>query len=96
MLVDYVELGSAYLVRALNDEVKQSVLMNAMLKAQTSRVGRLKSCQIGSHQGKYRLMRQLESIQPADITIKTPKKDNDPDTEMLSRQANPRMIHWIA
>ena len=92
MLVDYVQLGTAYLVRALNDEGKLGAVTRAMLKAQAARLSRLKSFEIGPHQGKYRLMRQLELIKSAGVTIKTPRshaKDNDPYTEMLSRHANP-------
>ena len=92
LLVDYVQLGTAYLVRALNDDGKLGAVTKAMLKAQASRLGRLKPSQIGHHESKYRLMRQLELVKSAGLTIKIPRshtKDNDPYTEMLSRQANP-------
>ena len=92
LLVDYLQLGTAYLVRALNDEGKLGVVTKALLKAQALRLGRLASSQVGAHQGKYRLMRQVELIKSAGVIIKTPRShtiENDPYTEMLSRKACP-------
>ena len=90
LLVDYVQLGTAYLVRALNDEGKLGVFTKAILKAQAARLGRLTSSQVGAQQAKYRLMRQVELIKSAGVTIETPRSHtvkNDPYTEMLSRKA---------
>ena len=92
LLVDYVQLGVAYLVRALNDEGKLGVVTKAMLKTQAARLGRLTSSQVGAQQAKYRLMRQVELIKAAGVTIETPRSHtvkNDPYTEMLSRKARP-------
>ena len=92
LLVDYVQLGTAYLVRALNDEGKLGVVTKAILKAQAARLGRLTSSQVGAQQAKYRLMRQVELIKYAEVTIETPRSHtvkNDPYTEMLSRKACP-------
>ena len=47
LLVDYVQFGTAYLTRPLNDDGKLGAVTKAMLKAQASRLGRLKSSQIG-------------------------------------------------
>ena len=92
LLVDYVQLDTAYLVRAFNDEGKLGAVTKAILKAQAARLGRLTSSQVGAPQGKYRLMRQIELIKSAGVTINTPRSHtvkNDPYTEMLSRQAHP-------
>jgi len=92
LFVDYVQLGTAYLVRALNDEGKLGVVTKAKLKAQAARLGRLTSSQVGAQQAKYRLMRQVELIKSAGVTIETPRSHtvkNDPYTEMLSRKARP-------
>ena len=92
LLVDYVQLGTAYLVRALNDEGKLGSVTKAILKAQATRLGRLTSSQLGAQQGRYRLMRQIELIKSAGVTINTPRSHtvkNDPYTKMLSRKAHP-------
>ena len=62
LLVDYVQLGTAYLVRALNDEGKLGAVTKAILRAQATRLGRLTSSQVGAQQGIYRLMRQVKLI----------------------------------
>ena len=62
LLVDYVQLGTAYLVRALNDEGKLGAVTTAILKAQVARLRRLTSSQVGAQQGIYRLMRQVKLI----------------------------------
>ena len=73
LLVDYVQLGTAYLVRALNDEGKLGAVTKAILKAQATRLGRLTSSQVGAQQSKYRLMRQVELIKSARVTIMAPR-----------------------
>ena len=86
-----MQLGTAYLVRAWNDEGKLGAVTKATLKAQATRLGRMTSSQVGAQQGKYRLMRQIELIKSAAVTIKTPTSHtvkNDPYTKMLSRKAH--------
>ena len=90
LLVDYLQLGTAYLVRALNDEGSLGTITKAMLNAQAVRLGRLTSSQIGVYQRNYRLMRQLEMIKSAGMIVKAPRShttENDPYAELLSRQA---------
>ena len=79
-------------MRALNDEGKLGAVPKAILKAQAARLGRLTSSQVGNQQAKYRLMRQVELIKAAGVTIETPRSHrlkNDQYTEMLSRKARP-------
>ena len=92
LLVDYVQLGTAYLVRALNDEGKLGMVTKAMLKDQACRLGRLVPSQVGAHQRDYWLMQQLELIKSAGLTIQTPRsqtRENNPYTEILCSQARP-------
>ena len=51
LLVDYVQLGTTYLVRALNDEGKLGAVTTAILKAQVARLRRLTYSQAGARQG---------------------------------------------
>ena len=71
LLIEYVQLSTAYLVRALNDGGRLGVITKAMLQAQAARLGRINTSQIGNLQRNYRLMRQLEHIRSTGIKIKT-------------------------
>ena len=85
-------VGTAYLVRALSDEGKPDAVTKAILKAQAARLGRLTYSQAGARQGNCRLMRQVELIYSAKVTISFPTSqgvNNDPYTEMLSRKVHP-------
>ena len=91
LMIDYVQLGAAYLIRALNDGGKLGTVTKAMLKAQASRLGRVRSTEVGAHQGSYRLMRQLEVIKSAGVQVNTPRslsKEDDPYTRLISRKDN--------
>ena len=99
LLVDYAQLGTAYLVRALNDEGKLGVVTKAILKAQAARLGRLTASQVGAQQAKYSIMRQGELIKSAGVTIKTPRSHtvkNDPYTKCLPEKPVLNKTHWTA
>ena len=89
LLVDYVQLGTAYLVRALNDQGKLGIVTKAMLNAQAKQLGRVPTCQIGRYHSSYRLMRQLEMIKAAGLKVHAPANASDKRDayeELLSRK----------
>ena len=103
LLIDYVQLNTVYLARALSDGGRLGVIITAMLQAQAARLGRISTSQIGNLQSNYRLMRQLELIKSTCIKIDTPSSTSQKENayayaKLISRDdgKNPLMCLDIA
>ena len=100
LLIDYAQLSTAHLTRALNDTGKLGVISRSLLKDQHDWLGSHTTGQAGVARGQFRLIRQLELMDLAELYLRPPviaetsKSEADRNYEIIfTRPAKPRPKH---
>lgn len=97
LLIDYAQLGTAHLTRALNDTGKLGTITKHLMQLQHEHLGLHHTWQMGKNANHYRIMKQLELASEAGLRIRPiVRQDSSPSTgndNIFSRMDLPRPPH---